>query len=302
MTLGTLMVVGAINTDLIAFVDRAPRAGETVAGGHYEQHGGGKGANQAVSAARSGASVALISAVGADDFGRTRLDALAGEGINVSSVSMLDDVASGVAIIIVEASGENRICDLPGAREHLTPAQCILAYEQIRPTVILSTNELGLDCQRAIFERAEQDGVPVWFNVAPFSTQSRELIGLVDTLIVNQGEAEDILQVRDEGRSVQDLARGLRELGARRVVITLGADGVLGCDNDGEHRIASESVNVVDTTGAGDTFCGAWAAEMMREVLFAQALAYANQAAAISVTRRGAQSSIPTRAEVEAFG
>lgn len=293
------MVVGAINTDLIAFVDHAPRAGETVAGGHYEQHGGGKAANQAVSAARSGADVVLLSAVGADDFGQARMAGLKAEGINTSRIAVLDDVASGVAIIVVERSGENRICDLPGARERLTPEHCISVYEQERPAAILSANELALDCQRALFERAAQDGVPVWFNIAPFSADARELVPLVDTLIVNQGEAEDILQARDQDKSVQDLATGLRNLGVNRVVMTLGADGVLGFDSDGEHRIAAESVEVVDTTGAGDTFCGAWAAEILRGSTFFDALSYANHAAAISVTRRGAQSSIPTRDEVE---
>lgn len=293
------MVVGAINTDLIAFVDRAPRAGETVAGGHYEQHGGGKAANQAVSAARSGANVVLLSAVGSDDFGHARLAGLKADGIDTTQVAVLEEVASGVAIIIVESSGENRICDLPGAREHITPEICIAAYEQTRPTAILSANELGLDCQRALFERAAQDGVPVWFNIAPFSSEARALVSLVDTLIVNQGEAEDILQARDQGKTVQELASGLRELGVNRVVMTLGADGVLGFDGDGEYSIAAESVQVVDTTGAGDTFCGAWAAEILRGTSFTDALAYANHAAAISVTRRGAQASIPTRAEVE---
>lgn len=296
------MVVGAINTDLIAFVDRAPRAGETVAGGHFEQHGGGKAANQAVAAARSGANVVLLSAVGADDFGQTRLVGLMADGIDTTQVKVMENVASGVAVIVVESSGENRICDLPGAREHLTAEDCIAAYEQVKPSAILSANELGLDCQRALFERAAHDGVSVWFNIAPFSSEARSLVGLVNTLIVNQGEAEDILQVRDEGKSVQELADGLREFGVDRVVMTLGADGVVGFDSDGEHTIAAEHVQVVDTTGAGDTFCGAWAAETLRGTDFAGALKYANQAAAISVTRRGAQSSIPTRVEIEAFG
>lgn len=297
-----LLVVGAINTDLIAFVDRAPRAGETVAGGYFEQHGGGKGANQAVAAARSGASVSLLSAVGTDDFGRTRLQALAAEQIDTDSVAVLDDVASGVAIIIVESLGENRISDLPGARDQLTPAQCLAAYEKVRPTALLVANELSLACKQALFKRAKQDDVPVWFNVAPFSEEARDLVPFVDTLMVNRGEAEDILDVRGEEKSVDELAAGLRGLGVKRVVITLGADGVRGFDGEQDYSVPTAKIEAVDSTGAGDAFGGAWAAEMLRGSSFEQAIKYANRAAAISVTRRGAQSSIPTRDEVENSG
>lgn len=293
-----LLVVGAINTDLIAFVERAPLAGETVAGGHFEQHGGGKGANQAVAAARSGADVALLSAVGADDFGKARLDALTAEGIDTSGISTLDDVASGVAIIVVEPSGENRICDLPGAREEMTPELCLEAYESLRPSALLVANELPLECNRMLFKRAQQDDVPVWYNVAPFSRDARELLSLVDTLMVNRGEAEDLLDARGANKSVEELASGLRDLGVHRVVITLGADGVRGFDAERDYQVPSEQVTAVDSTGAGDAFGGAWAAEMMRNASFEDALQYANKAAAISVTRRGAQSSIPTRDEI----
>ena len=196
-----ILVVGAINTDLIAFVDRAPRAGETVAGGTFEMHGGGKGANQAVSAARSGADVALLGAVGDDDFGKARLGALSDDGIDVSAIHVFPNVASGVAIIIVEESGENRISDLPGARDEVTSSLCIEAYERVQPKAILSANELEVGAQRDLFQRANDDGIPVWFNIAPYSDDARSLLELVDTLILNQGEAEDILDVRDQGHS-----------------------------------------------------------------------------------------------------
>lgn len=297
--MGGLLVVGAINTDLIAFVERAPLAGETVAGGHFEQHGGGKAANQAVAAARSGAEVALLSAVGSDDFGEARLNALQSEGIDTASVAMFNDVASGVAIIVVESSGENRICDLPGAREQMTPEQCIAAYELVTPEALLVANELSLECNTSLFERAKQDRIPVWFNVAPYSDEARELVPLVDTLMVNRGEAEDILDVRGQERSIDQLASGLRDLGAQRVVITLGAEGVRGFDDERDYTISAQPVTAVDTTGAGDAFGGAWAAEMTRGTTFEDALVYANHAGAISVTRRGAQSSIPVRGEVE---
>lgn len=297
--MSTLLVIGAINTDLIAFVDRAPEAGETVAGGTFEQHGGGKAANQAVSAARSGAEVSLLSAVGADDFGKARLDALDTEGIDCSGIRTIEGTASGVAIIIVEANGENRISDLPGAREQLRPDDCTTAFERVAPSALLSANELSLECQLAIFELAKARSIPVWFNVAPFSPDVQPLIPYVDTLIVNRGEAEDILGLRGDSKSIESLAAGLRKLGAPNVIITLGSDGVQAYEGQEEFRIPCEPVHAIDTTGAGDTFCGAWTAEMLRGASFRESLEFANRAAAISVTRRGAQSSIPTRAEVE---
>lgn len=295
-----LLVAGAINTDLIAYVPRAPEAGETVAGGHFEQHGGGKGANQAVAAARSMASVHLLSAVGNDDFGTARRVALESDGIDITGVQTMDDSASGVAIIIVEQSGENRICDLPGAREQLAPEQCVSVYEATSPAAILATNELPLDCLHALFTRARKDNVPIWFNIAPFSEGAHELLSMVDTLMVNRGEAAEVLGVRGKDREAEQLATGLRDLGVHRVIITLGSQGVLGLDASGASRIDAIPVDAVDTTGAGDTFGGAFAAELLRGSSFQQAIDYANHAAAISVTRRGAQTSIPTRAEIEA--
>ena len=293
-----LLVVGAINTDLIAYVHRAPEAGETVAGGHFEQHGGGKGANQAVAAARSGVAVSLLSAVGADAFGKTRLDELAADGIDTSSVSTLDSVPSGVAIIIVESNGENRICDLPGAREHITPDACLQVLDASSPTAILAANELSRECLRAIFLAAGERSIPVWFNVAPYSDGARELLPYVNTLIVNRGEAEDLLGMRGADQNIDQVAGELLGLGVSRVIVTLGADGVRGYGGEDVFRIEAEPVTPVDTTGAGDTFCGAWAAAMIDGDSFAHALAYANKAAAISVTRRGAQSSIPTRDKI----
>ena len=296
--MGTLLVVGAINTDLIAYVERAPDAGETVAGGHFEQHGGGKGANQAVAAARSGASVVLLSAVGDDAFGTAQLKALAIDDIDLSGVATIDSTASGVAIIIVEAGGENRICDLPGAREHLTPAACIGVVTASEPSAILIANELPFDCMDTIFSAARASDIPVWFSVAPFSASARDLIPRAHTVIANRGEAEDILGLRGENLGVDALATGIRDLGAANVIITLGSDGVQGFADERPFHLPAEPVTPVDTTGAGDTFCGAWAAAMMTDSSFGESLAYATRAAAISVTRRGAQSSIPTRDEI----
>lgn len=298
--MGKLLVAGAINTDLIAFVERAPRAGETVAGGHFEQHGGGKAANQAVAAARSGAGVVMLGAVGTDVFGKDRLAGLQADGIDTSHILEVPDVASGIAIIIVEKNGENRISDLPGAREHVSTEVAEAVFDAVMPTALLAANELPMECLQTLFLRANKANVPVWFNVAPFSEDSRELIPLVHTLMVNRGEAEDLLGCRDQNLDIDELAGGLQDLGVERVVVTLGAQGVRGFAEGDHVQIDAEQVTAVDTTGAGDTFCGAFAAEQMLGTTFEDSLRYANRAAALSVTRRGAQSSIPIRAEVEA--
>lgn len=297
--MGTLLVVGAVNTDMVASVDRAPDAGETVLGKSFAEFGGGKGANQAVAAARSGATVALLSAVGNDSFGDARVGALHDEGIATNAISVFEDATSGIAIIVVDANGENRICDIPGAREKLDPSLAIQSYEDIRPVAILATNELPVDCLETLFRKAQADGIPIWFNVAPYSAASRSLIRFVDAIVVNRGEAEDILDCRGRGHTVDQLVQGLVGLGARRVVMTLGSDGVCGFDGEASVFIEALPVKAVDSTGAGDTFSGAWAAEMLRGSTFTNALSYANHAAAISVTRPGAQSSIPMRSEIE---
>lgn len=297
----TILVAGAINTDLIAYVDRAPEAGETITGKSFEMHGGGKGANQAVAAARAGAATAMLGGVGEDDFGRARKSGLSADGVDISWVQTMGDVSSGVALITVEASGENRIAYIPAATLAVTAEHARHAVEGVQPGLVLAANELSLACHQSIFGWANQNGVPVVFNVAPYSPDARELLPLVDVLIVNRGEARALLGEENASCPAEDLGQRLRKLGVDRVVITLGVDGVIGVDQNGIHRVEGRPVEAVDTTGAGDTFCGAFAARLREGASFQEAIEFGNVAAAISVTRRGAQPSIPTRGEVEAL-
>jgi ribokinase len=296
---GTVLVCGAINTDLVAYVDRAPESGETITGRSFEMHGGGKGANQAVAAARSGARVCMLGGVGKDDFGDARRAGLAADGIETTRIQVFDDVSSGVALITVESSGENRISYIPAASLEVTPEHARETVESVLPELVLAANELSLACHKAVFGWASENGVPVVFNVAPYSDESRELLPLVDTLIVNRGEARALLNEADQDCPPEELGRGLVALGANRVVVTLGADGVIGVSGNHLIRIEGIDIDAVDTTGAGDTFCGAFAARMNQGATFEDALRYGNAAGALSVTRRGAQPSIPTRAEVD---
>lgn len=298
---GPILVAGAINTDLIAYVDTAPKPGETITGRSFEMHGGGKGANQAVAAARSGATTYMLGGVGNDDFGTARKSGLQADGIDTSQVKTFDDVSSGVALITVETSGENRISYIPAATLAVSAQEALRAAESVRPGLILAANELSPACLQTLFSWAASNAAPVVFNVAPFSDEARSLLPLVDVLIANRGEARALLGLDDDELPPEELGARLVSLGIGRVVITLGDDGVVGVDGEETVREPGKDVRSIDTTGAGDTFCGAFAARLNEGASFAEAIAYGNVAGAISVTRRGAQPSIPTREEIEGF-
>lgn len=296
-----ILVAGAINTDLVVNVDRAPDAGETITGRSFAIHSGGKGANQAVAAARAGADAVMLGGVGDDQFGRERLRDLVSDGIDVSHVLKTADTTSGVALITVETSGENRISYVPGATLQVSPDQCQRAFATVRPAMILAANELTYPCHKQLFTSSREHGIPVMFNAAPFTEEAAALLPLIDVLIVNRGEAAALLGDHADDHQPEALAAGLRDIGARDIVITLGGEGVFARHEDESFTVPARLVEVVDTTGAGDTFCGALAARMLGGTAFREAVAYANAAGALATTRPGAQSSIPTREEVERF-
>lgn len=295
---GTILVAGAINTDLVAYVDRAPDAGETVTGQSFEMHGGGKGANQAVASARAGASVVMLGGVGQDAFGSARTTDLADEGIDTSRIQRFDDVPSGVALITVESTGENRIAYIPAATRSVAPEHARQVVEDVSPRLVLAANELSTACHEAVFSWAKEREIPVVFNVAPYSHDARDVLHLVDVLIVNRVEARALLGEPDISMASEELGRALMALGVANVVITLGGDGVVGISSEGTLRIEGRKMDVVDTTGAGDTFCGAFSTRLLEGATFKEALTWGNIAGALAVTRRGAQSSIPTRDDI----
>lgn len=290
---GRVLVAGAINTDLVGHMKRAPRAGETIAGTGFAVFGGGKGANQAVAVARSGGLVGLVGAVGNDQFGIDRLRELRLDGIDVTDVKQFPEVASGVALIFVEATGENRIAFISGATSLIDPGTALEAYARFRPDVVLVPNELPTDALLALLRAAHQDGVTTILNAAPEPSSVRDAIQYTSILVANEHEAVELLGELPHGHAAT--ARRLGEHGGLKVVITAGADGVYVWDGANEYHVQGPRREAVDTTGAGDTFAGAFASELSRGVDLAAAVTFGVHAAGISVTRHGAQASIPTR-------
>jgi ribokinase len=298
-----IVVVGSVNMDLMVRCPHLPAAGETVMGHSFTQAPGGKGANQAVAAARLGAQVSLIACVGDDDHGRLSMAGFTEVGINTAQVHIADRVATGIAMITSDAQGENCIAIAPGANdsltcEHLDEATPLIAsadilvcqFESPLPTVL---HAMGL---------ARQHGVTVLLNPAPMLPISLGLLAGTDIVVLNAIEAS-MLSTLPVGtiHQVCQVAEFLRSAGLHTVIVTLGKDGVVLADDSGTHHHAAPQVVALDSTGAGDTFVGALASALVLGAAMTEAVHFAQQAAALSVTRRGAQASMPSRTEIKDF-
>jgi ribokinase len=290
MSSGAVVVVGSVNADLVVSVRQLPRAGETVSGGTFARHGGGKGANQAVAAARAGARVALVAAVGADDLGDEALRELAAEGIDVSAVQRLDDVPTGVAVIVVDERGENQIAVASGANAALTGEAVAAALPPLSrgDGVVLLGHEVPPEAVAAGAAAARAAGWQAILNPAP----ARDLIEGLDGVILTPN-ADEARRLSGE----DDVAAAARALAARTgapVLITLGADGAL---LDGE-SFPAPPVDVVDTTGAGDAVNGALAARLAAGDPLHDAVRFALAAASLSTRSPGARAGMPRREDV----
>jgi ribokinase len=297
-----LIVVGSLNMDIVCGVARVPAAGETVLGQDAAFVPGGKGANQAVAGARLGAEVRMVGRVGGDAFGERLRQGLATEGIDVSGVQTDAAAASGIALILVEAGGQNRIVVVPGANATLTPAAVDAASAGWGGAdVLLVQLETPLDAIEAALRAARRAGVRTLLNPAPAQSLPVRWWPLVDYLVPNESEAALLtgIEVRDEA-GARAAARQLRGRGARCVLVTLAERGVLVVDAEGERVWPAPLVRAVDTTAAGDTFIGALATALGEGCSLDVAARFAVRAAALSVTRPGAQTSIPHRAELPA--
>lgn len=297
----TVAVVGSLNLDLVVPVPRHPLPGETVLGGDHFANPGGKGANQAVAAARLGRRVAMVGRVGDDDAGRTLLSALAADGVDASHVRVTEGTASGIALITVDASGENAIVVSPGANALVAPTDVDAAAGVLAgAAVTLLQLEIPLD---AVVAAARAARGTVVLNPAPARSLPRELLRAVDVLVPNRAELAALAGEREPPVSLDDLGRlAGRVDGPRVVVVTLGANGALVVKGGAPTHVPGVPVDPVDTTAAGDSFCGALADALARGDALGPAVRWAVRAAAITVTRPGAQRSMPSRAEVLASG
>ncbi|MCI5718525.1 MAG: ribokinase [Alistipes sp.] len=300
-----IVVIGSSNTDMVVKTSHLPAAGETVLGGEFMMNAGGKGANQAVAAARYGEHVVFVARVGDDMFGRQTLESLRRDGIDTSCVSVDSDRMSGVALISVNVEGENSIVVASGANMALGREDIDRAAEEIRRAdVVLMQLEVPMATVEYAAEVAAAAGVPVILNPAPAPAGplGAGLLSRIDVITPNRSEATRIsgIEVTDMA-SARRAAEAIHAMGTRRVIITLGGEGSLIYDGGEFEHIGATRVEAVDTTAAGDTFNGVLAVGVAEGLSLARAAREASVAAAISVTRMGAQTAAPTRAEVEAF-
>jgi ribokinase len=296
-----VLVVGSANVDFTVATDRLPRPGETVSGGTLLVSHGGKGANQAVAARRLGAEVRMIGCVGDDASGRDIRAALAGEGIGVAGILASRADATGTALIVVDAGGRNLIAVAPGANRALSVEHVRAREEDFAwADVVVSQLETPMPAVGWALQAARQRRALTILNPAPLPDGPLGFLHLVDYLTPNAGEAERLSgqEVR-EAAGARRVAQTLRARGPRVVIVTLGEAGAVACSGEGALEVPAVPVAAVDTTAAGDAFNGALAVALGERRDLAAALRFASAAAGLACTRRGAQPSLPGRAEVE---
>ncbi|MEU5662972.1 ribokinase [Streptomyces longwoodensis] len=296
-----LLVVGSANADLVIGVERRPGAGETVLGSDLAVHPGGKGANQAVAAARLGARTALLARVGDDAYGRLLLESQRAAGVDTVGV-LVGGAPTGVALITVDPSGDNSIVVSPGANARLTPRDVRAATSLFHASRVVSAQlEIPVETVEEVVRILPPDTRFV-LNPSPPRPLDTEVLAACDPLIVNEHEAKVLLgEAYEVASGPEDWARLLLAKGPRSVVVTLGAGGALVASSEGVVRVEAVAVDAVDTTGAGDSFTAALAWRLGAGASLAKAAAYAARVGAVAVTRRGAQESFPTADEVEAL-
>ena len=299
---GHIVVVGSLNMDLVVRSPRHPQPGETIIGGEFRTFPGGKGANQAVAAARLGGVVKMIGRVGTDAFGDVLIDTLARDRVDTAHVVRDGESPTGVALITVDAaSGQNTIVVASGANARVTPDDVDAADAAFEGAAVLL---LQLECPLPAVARAieleKRHGARVVLNPAPAQPLDPALLSGVDYLIPNQTELALLTGVPD-AHAVREAAQRLQAAGVRQVIVTLGKEGALVAEAGGETHLPAYRVQAVDTTAAGDAFVGAFAVALLEGRSTREAARWGNAAGALAVTRAGAQPSLPTRAELETF-
>jgi ribokinase len=299
-----IVVVGSINLDLVVAADRIPQVGETIIGNRFNTFFGGKGANQAVAAAKLGYPVAMVGNVGSDAFGTQLRKGLEDAGVDTTCVTSVEG-ASGVALITTGLRGENNIVVVPGANGELTPKRLEAAEPILEQAgFLLAQLEIPLETVECLAQFAERHGVPLMLDPAPARELPTDLLRRLEWITPNETETEELLgtKLEDGERGCEAAAERLLDCGVRNVLLKLGRRGCLVAQGLlAKERVPAFSVNAVDTTAAGDAFNAGFAVGLMRGFTAARSAVFASAVAAISVTRPGAQPSMPTLAEVHAF-
>lgn len=296
-----IIVIGSCNTDMVIKADRLPVPGETVMGGSFMMNPGGKGANQAVAAARLKGNVHFIAKTGNDLFGKRSIEQYEDEGIHVEHIYSDPVLPSGVALIMVDVNGENSITVASGANGSLSPKDIEAAHSIIeKGDILLMQLEIPIETVEYAAKIAKEKGNKVILNPAPARALSADLLKNLYMIIPNETEAEILSGIKvtnwESARKAADIISGK---GLDIVVITLGSKGALIKEKDQYHEVSVPKVKAIDTTAAGDTFCGALCVALSEDMDVLNAVKFANKCASITVTRMGAQSSLPYRKEID---
>lgn len=298
-----IVVVGSCNTDMVVKSDRLPKPGETVLGGSFMMNSGGKGANQAVAVARLGGNATFITKTGNDLFGKQSIRMFKEENIDIDNILSDPSLPSGVALIMVDGDGENCIVVASGANANLSINDIEIVRDVIESAdILLMQLEIPMDTVEYAAKIAFDKGVKVVLNPAPAARLSNELMRYLHTIVPNNTEAEILSGIKvSDWDSAQNAANEISAKGVNNVIITLGAKGAFIKEGESYYEVPVEKINAIDTTAAGDTFCGAFCVAISEEKSIFDAVKFANKAAGITVTREGAQSAIPYRYEISAI-
>jgi ribokinase len=296
-----IYIIGSSNTDMVVKAERLPAPGETILGGTFLMNAGGKGANQAVAAARLGGNVTLVANLGNDLFGQHAYEQFKKENIHVQFITFDDHHPSGVALINVDAQGENCIAVAPGANGNLTPDLLNSFFDFVTaPAIVLIQLEIPISTVEYIIKHCSANSIPVMVNPAPANRLSDEAWKHVFAITPNETETEFLtgIMVTDD-ESAQKAAQEFHKKGINNVILTLGKRGAYWSDGKNHGIVTAPAFTVSDTTAAGDCFSGALAVALAEKKSLAEAVQFACISASVSVTRMGAQSSMPTRHEVD---
>jgi len=298
-----IVVIGSSNVDLLMKMDHLPEKGETVTDANFLQVYGGKGANQAVAAARAGGNVSFVNCVGEDAYTPRMVQNYKEDGIDTRFVFSVKGMASGHALIMIDEKGMNYLSVAPGANYSLTPEKIDEALPVINEAAILVMQyEIPEETIKYVIDLAEEKNIPVLWNVAPARAFDFSYIPKVNVLVLNEVEAGFLAEMPVENQAdAEKAAEILIAKGVEKVIITLGSQGAFVVTKDEKVNVQAYKVDAIDSTAAGDTFCGSLAVALVEGKSLKESLQFANAAAAISVTRLGAQPSAPTRDEIEEF-